>query len=228
MDSRHPITGIETIHATVSREDGKSEIVKESSFLDRLVRGDADAFEELVSSWYPRLYRTAYSFCREPQDTEEVIQEVFLTAFLKIKTFRGSSSIGSWLTRITVNMALMRLRERRRRARIETMSANEHIPNRRISENSLERVGSLQELRTAIESAVASLPPDYATVFILRECRSYSTAAVADALHVSSDTVKSRLHQAREIMRKKLARHRKDQLSTSEPLYGPHWWEIAA
>lgn len=200
--------------------DGQQEDTEE--FLLQLQKGDSGAFETLVTRWYPRLYQTALSYCRQPDDATEVVQETFLAAYLKMRSFGGRSSIGSWLMRITVNMSLMKLRDRRRRTRIEVAYAQERLCHPPAPMSNLQRVGSLVELRSAIEQAIYSLPPDYCIVFILRECRSYSTAAVARQLHISPETVKARLHQARELLRKSLSRHLRDQQEGSEPLYGPN------
>lgn len=157
-----------------------------------------------------------------------MVQETFLAAYLKMRSFGGRSSIGSWLTRIAVNMSLMKLRERRRRNKIEVAYNQERLCHPITAMNHLQRAGSLAELRQAIEEAISSLPSDYSTVFILRECRSYSTATVARVLHISPETVKSRLHQARHLLRKALSRHFRDQQDDSDPLYGPSWWKRAA
>lgn len=210
------------------REANGEMLTETEQFLARLRDGDADAFERLVARWYPQLYQTALSYCRHPDDATEVVQETFLAAYLKMHSFGGRSSIGSWLTRITVNMSLMKLRDRRRRNKIELAYHQEKLCHPSARESPLQRTGSLAELRRALEDAIFALPPDYGVVFILRECRSYSTATVARALEISAETVKSRLHQARGLLRKALSRHFEDQHDDSEPLYGPTWWKRAA
>lgn len=197
-------------------------------FLGQLKAGDRDAFEEMIRRWYPPVYRTAMSYCRDPEDAKEVTQEAFLAAYLKIHLFQGRSSLGNWLNRIAANTALMRLRERRRRHRLEyaVTQTQFSLPSGWISD--LQRVGSIEELRVAIESAINALPPDYSSVCILRLCCSFSTSSVANILNISEDTVKSRLHHARVLLKRSLKDNFRDQLDESALLYGPQWWKSAA
>lgn len=197
-------------------------------FLEQLKAGDRDAFEEMIRRWYPQVYRTAIYYCRDPEDAKEVTQDAFLAAFLKIQSFHGRSSLGSWLNRIAANAALMRLRDRRRRQRLEyaITQVQLSLPSGWISH--LQRVGSIAELRGAIESAINALPTDYSAVCILRLCCALSTSAVAHSLNISEDTVKTRLHQARTLLKRSLKDHFRDQLDDSAPLYGSQWWKSAA
>ena len=197
-------------------------------FLGQLKAGDRDAFEEMIRRWYPPVYRTARSYCRDPEDAKEVTQEAFLAAYLKIHLFQGRSSLGNWLNRIAANTALMRLRERRRRHRLEyaVTQTQLSLPSGWISD--LQRVGSIEELRVAIESAINALPPDYSSVCIRRLCCSFSTSSVANILNISEDTVKSRLHHARVLLKRSLKDNFRDQLDESALLYGPQWWKSAA
>ncbi len=213
----------------VSEENHDAPAIEGSDlFLVRLKAGDRDAFEDMIRRWYPPVYRTALYYCRDPEDARDVTQEAFFAACLKIQSFHGRSSLGSWLNRIARNTALMRLRERRRRHRLEyaVTQAQLSLPSGWTSH--LQRVGSVAELRLAIESAINALPPDYSAVCILRLCCALSTSAVAHALNISEDTVKSRLHQARALLKRALKDHFRDQLDDSALFYGPQWWKSAA
>lgn len=212
-----------------SKENGDSEtIVKSPPFFALLQSGSTEAFEALVREWYPSVYRTGRAFCHNNEDALDVAQEVFLRAYLNIHSIHRLSSVGSWLNRITVTTALMKLRQRRRQDRIETALTQAQLSLAPRSINHLERVGSLAELKKGILSALRDLPDEYAAVCMLRLCYGYSTGETALALDISPETVKSRLHLARAMLKRSLRDMFRDQTDEATCLYGSQWWKTAA
>lgn len=174
--------------------------------------GDAAAFEQILDRHQERVLRVAYSILRDPMDTEEVTQDVFLTVFEKIDSFRGDSSFSTWIHRITVNAALMRKRRNRSRKDIlleEVMpifKENGHIAADVADWSEQASDPALQsEARTVIQAAVDQLDEKYQTVFLLRDVEGLSSEDTAGILELSIPAVKSRLHRARLFLRRELA-----------------------
>ena len=160
------------------------------------------AFEQLVAEYGDRVYGIALRVTGSPSDAEEVMQEAFLQAFRSWATFRGEAQPTTWLYRIAVNAALMRVRERRP---VELLS--EQPESLEIVDWSADAAqGALQrELHQQLEAGLARLPDDLRVTLILRDVEGLSTSETAAALDASEAAVKSRLHRARALLRRYLA-----------------------
>jgi RNA polymerase sigma-70 factor (ECF subfamily) len=181
----------------------------------RLKAGDADAFEELVRTAGGRLLAMARRFLRDEEAARDVVQETFLSAFRAIQGFDGHSQLSTWLHRIVVNAALMRLRVRQRRAEqsieplLPSFTEDGHHAEPVMSwtdcpERALER----KEMGAIVHAAIGELPDSYRTVLLMRDIEGLSTREAADILGVSENALKLRLHRARQalatIVRKRL------------------------
>lgn len=173
--------------------------------------GDRGAFSELVNRHARRIYRTARHMTKNDADAEDVLQDAFIKAYAKLDTFQGEAKFSTWLTRIAVNEALMKLRRRRNSKTVsldEEMQtedgalSREAVDDRETPEEALSR----EETRRLLEDAVDSLAEGYRTVFVLRDVEGFSTEETADALDLSISAVKSRLLRARLQLRDKLQR----------------------
>jgi RNA polymerase sigma-70 factor, ECF subfamily len=193
--------------------DGGGSVPSDVELVLRAREGDTEAFEQVFARHHERVLRLVYSVLRNPMDTEEVAQDVFLTVFQKIQTFRGDSSFTTWLHRIAVNAALMH-RRRVRRASTE-ISLEDVLPAFESSGHIAVDVPDWtpqaddpavrRETRAVIEAAVDGLDPKYQTVFLLRDVEELSTEETAEVLELSVAAVKSRLHRARLYLRRQLA-----------------------
>jgi len=171
--------------------------------------GDIGAFGELVSRYETRIYRLARNIVALPQDAEDVVQNAFLKAYSKLDSFQENSKFYTWLVRIAVNEALMKLR---RRKRPKTVSLDEPIDTgqdelpREIAvwESTPESQYSQTELREILDKAIDDLPPIYRAVFLLRDVDGLSTEETAEALDLSIPAIKSRLLRARLKLRETL------------------------
>lgn len=178
--------------------------------MSRIRAGDKAACAACIETHSPGVYRLALRLMRSELEAQEVMQETFLNAFKGIETFDGRSELTTWLYRIAYNAALMRLR----RKQPDWVSVDEAsdpedgalVPQELfdwccLPEPELEST----ETRAELERAIADLPEKLRVVFVMRELEDLSTQAVAEALRVSEEVVKTRLHRARLQLRERLA-----------------------
>jgi RNA polymerase sigma-70 factor (ECF subfamily) len=184
---------------------------EEEALVARAQAGDAQAFAELVERYERKIYRLARHITGNDEDAEDVLQEAFLKAYENLPGFQGQSKFYTWLVRIAVNEALMKLRRRKTGKMVsldETIDTGEETMAREIAvwEDNPEERYSREELRRILEEAIETLPPLYRTVFVLRDVDELSTEETAEALGISVPAVKSRLLRARLQLRDKLTR----------------------
>jgi RNA polymerase sigma-70 factor (ECF subfamily) len=192
-------------------------VVKKSDLdLVKEVReGNQDSFEELLGRYNNKVYSLATRLTRNPEDAEEVLQDVFITVHRKIDSFEGKSSFSSWLYRVTANAAFMKLRKRRQHQSVslEDLLGQPQLVNAlRTSENTYVDAQSIRnEMLTALELAISRLPDEYRPVFILRDVDGLTSKEVGKILDLTVPAVKSRLHRSRLMLRRRLARFIDDQ-----------------
>ena len=170
--------------------------------------GDASSYEELTKRYAAKIYSLALRLMKDPEDAEEVLQDVFVTIYRKIESFEGKSSFSSWLYRVTFNAALMKLRKRRTANSISLEDALTQInlSSAQISVNQAEaeRAATRGQLAAALEEEVQRLPAEYRMVFVLKDVDGLTSREVSKILDISVPAVKSRLHRARLMMRRRL------------------------
>jgi RNA polymerase sigma-70 factor, ECF subfamily len=169
-----------------------------------VLSGNTALFELLMRRYNERLYRAARAITRDDREAEDVMQQAYVNAFAHLGQFNGQARFATWLTRITINEAVARVRRRGRyepfdesRSSVETFMPFTPAPNP-------ERQAFTGELRELLEQAIDALPDGAREVFVLREVEGLSTADVAAALTVSEDVVKTRLSRARAALRRSL------------------------
>ena len=194
-----------------------NEIRSDAELVVDFKHGDKNGFCELLTRYTEKVHNLAMRITRNPEDTEEVLQDVFLTVYNKIHTFEGNSAFSSWLYRITVNTAFMKLRKRKQQAALslDEMSAagDESWSNQRSDQSDVNFLCSRHQLREVLESAIGKLPEEYRVIFILRDVDGLSNQEVGELLSISIPAVKSRLHRSRLMLRKKLQRFYDDYTS---------------
>ena len=164
----------------------------------RVLDGDTALFELIVRRYNQRLFRAARAILRDDGEAEDVMQETYLRAFIHLDQFAGDAKFSTWITKIAVYEALGRIRRSRSHADLPDDLMN--------SCDNPERAAYSRELQTAMESAIDSLPPLYRGVFALRELEEMSVAETADCLGITEESVKTRFHRARALLRKQLER----------------------
>ena len=183
----------------------------ESVLVAQAKAGDQNAFTELVNRYERKIYRLAKNITQNDEDAEDVLQDAFLKAYTHLDNFKGDSKFYTWIVRIAVNEALMRLRKRKTDRTVpldEPVDLGEETVQREIAvwEDNPEQRYSQEEWRRILDEAVDSLKPDFRTVFVLRDIEELSTEETAETLGISVPAVKSRLLRARLALREKLTR----------------------
>jgi RNA polymerase sigma-70 factor, ECF subfamily len=174
--------------------------------------GDVGAFEELVRRYDRNVFRIAQHITQNREDAEDVVQDAFLKAYENLPQFQGQSKFYTWLVRIAVNEALMKLRRRRPERMVsldEEVRTEEDSMPREIADWSPnpEQQYNQAELKDILGKTIQGLPPSFRTVFVLRDVEGLSTEETAEALNLSIPAVKSRLLRARLQLRERLNKY---------------------
>jgi RNA polymerase sigma-70 factor (ECF subfamily) len=173
--------------------------------------GDATVFRVIMQRHNRRLYRVARGVLGDDAEAEDVVQETYVKAFENLGLFRGESSLATWLTRIAINEALGRKRKRRPTTDLSDLDMIDEqgearvliFPGVRMDSNP-EADASRSEIRHLLERAVDDLPEAFRIVFVMREVEQMSVAETASQLGIQPETVKTRLHRARRLLRESL------------------------
>jgi RNA polymerase sigma-70 factor, ECF subfamily len=192
-------------------ESGFVEVSEEGDLVAQARTGDAKAFSELIDKYERKILRLAQHITQNREDAEDVLQETFLKAYEHLDQFQGNSKFYTWIVRIAVNQALMKLRKRKSDRTVsmdEGIDTGEDIVVREIAawDEDPEQRYSRDEINQILNEAVESLAPPYRTVFVLRDVEELSTEETAEALDLSIPAVKSRLLRARLQLRDKLTK----------------------
>lgn len=199
------------------------------NLLARLQQGDEQALSDLANTYGARIYQLAFRYLRNKEDAEEVAQDVLLKIHRKVGEFRGDAALSSWIFRITFNAAMSRLRsgtyqraqEEQRLAAANDRDELEAQPRQEpgdwsdLADEHLFRA----QLRQRLHRAILALPAIYRAPVMLRDIQGLSTEEASAVLHVKDQTLKSRLHRGRLILRKQLADFAGG-LSLHRPIYG--------
>lgn len=186
----------------------------ECALVERLRGRDEYALAELSTLYGARIYQLAFRYMRNHEDAEEVVQDVLLKVFRKIEMFRGDSALSSWIHRITFNTAMSRLRRTRatRLAEVTEIELGTSISDDGPSafdpadwSNMADEEMLRRELRERLVAAVGDLPAIYREPVILRDLRGLSTEEASVKLRVKDQTLKSRLHRGRMLLRERLS-----------------------
>ena len=197
--------------------------------LKRLQQGDERALADLSDAYRTKIYQLAFRYLRNHEDAEEVTQDVLFKVFRKVADFRGDAALSSWIYRITFNAAMSRLRsasyqraqdEQRTQASADSdetvaVSLHEIADWSHMADEHLLR----SQLRQRLLRAVLALPVIYRAPVVLRDLQGMSTEEASAMLRVKDQTLKSRLHRGRLILRKQLADFAGG-LTMHRPLYG--------
>jgi RNA polymerase sigma-70 factor (ECF subfamily) len=196
--------------------------IDEQQLLAALRSGEEWAFETMIRLYGGRLLAVALRFMRNEEDARDVVQSAYLNAFRAIDGFAGKSQLSTWLHRIVVNTALMKLRSKKRRAEasIEVLLPAFHSDGHHVEQFSewsapADQLLEQQQTRATVRAAIAQLPDNYREVLILRDIEEMSTQEVAEMLSMTPVAVKVRLHRARQALSTLLRREFAKPVGTS-------------
>jgi RNA polymerase sigma-70 factor (ECF subfamily) len=182
--------------------------VADRDLLEAVRAGDAEALETLLVRYQPRIYRFSMKMCRHPEDARDVVQDTLLAVARGVRSFKGASSLSTWLYTIARSFCI----KHRRRSKfappaelsLETDVAEEAL-GQAAPGPGLDEVMESRRIETAVERAIAGLAPTYREVLVLRDVEGLTAGEVAEVTGLSVDAVKSRLHRARSDLRRRLA-----------------------
>lgn len=193
------------------RRYAKGDAVEESDLVARAVRRDASAVSAITTLYNRRLFRIARSILGGDDEAEDVLQAAYLKAFGSLAQFRQECSLGTWLTRIVMNEALAVVRRRRPVAPFDEANLRAggaeviSFPGSGAAVDP-ERTMAQRQIQTALEEAIDDLPGLFRTVLVARVLEDMSVEETADLLGLRPETVKTRLHRARRLLREGLER----------------------
>jgi RNA polymerase sigma-70 factor (ECF subfamily) len=181
------------------------------TLVDRLKAHDPAAVADLSNSYGSKIYQLAFRYLKNREDAEEVAQDVLLKVYQKIDAFRGDSALSSWIYRITFNAAMSRLREFKQDLPVAPELSHDNDTSQPIKREVVdwspladEEVFRV-EMRKTLVHALQRLPVLYRTPVILRDVQGLSTEEASAVLHVKEQTLKSRLHRGRLMLREQLS-----------------------
>jgi len=184
---------------------------EDRQLIARLHAGDESAVQELAERYTPRIYQLAFRHMKNREDAEEVTQDVLMKVYRKVGSFRGDSALSSWIYRITFNAAMSRLREFKQNLPAAPELARDNDAARPVTRDVVDWSPLADEevfraeLRRTLVDALKDLPALYRTPVILRDVQGLSTEEASAILHVKEQTLKSRLHRGRLMLREQLS-----------------------
>ena len=177
------------------------------------------AFNELVNRYSCKIYKLAYKYTRDESNANDILQDVFLTLFQKIDTFRGESKFSTWVHGITRNTSLMYLKKHKKHSKNLSLSRESDIEDGTSPDFIVEdwrfipdTVMMQEEKRYKVEEALSAVPEMYSTVLRLRDLEGYTNIEIGEILGISLSAVKSRVRRARIQLREGLAQNNQEEL----------------
>ncbi|GAA6173404.1 sigma-70 family RNA polymerase sigma factor [Colwellia sp. KU-HH00111] len=202
----------------------------EKKLIDGLLENDDLAYETLVRQYSTRMYAVARRFFNNDDDAQECLQKAFIQVFKNILSFKKDSSLMTWLHRITVNEALMMIRQKKRQKTMSLESFAQHYnvygertdftndeggELGRFIENNIETLFEKNETKISLNEIIYQLPEKYCNVLLLRDIQEISTRETAELLAITETSVKTQLHRARLLLKAILEQHDKESLENN-------------
>jgi RNA polymerase sigma-70 factor, ECF subfamily len=213
------MTGSPLKRQTVRSNSDDTELVR------RALARDADAFRVIMQRHNRRLYRIARGVLRDSRDAEDVVQDAYVSAFTHLASYRGESTLATWLSRIVINEALGRLRRERSTVHSGPLEPPPHeaeiiqFPLSTMNDDP-ERSMAQRQMLQLVQQAIDNLPEVYRLVLVMRVIEGMSVEETSDLLRVKPETVKTRLHRARQLLREQLNRQIGPVLMNAFPFAG--------
>jgi RNA polymerase sigma-70 factor (ECF subfamily) len=184
-----------------SRED---RVAEDEELLRAAYRRDEDAFRKLVEKHKDKVFRICLGFVRNPEEAEDLTQDVFFQVYKNAGRFRGQSAVSTWIYRITVNHSINRLRKRRAREWLRFLGGTESLDRRPSSGASPEVLLERRETLELIRKALDGLPANQRIAFTLHKVQAISYEEIAGIMDCSVSAVEARIHRAKSNLKKRL------------------------
>ena len=184
--------------------------------IQRFLDGDRNAFNELVDRYSDMVFRVCYGFVKNPEEAEDITQDVFLTVYKNLGTFKRGSKLSTWIYRIAVNRSLNHIRKTKRAKLFSLFTKDSEDAERKeavlTDTTPADRKIISKERLAIIQKALNSLPDNQRTAFTLHNIEGFSYEDIAGIMECSVSAVESRIHRAKMSLQKKLAEYIKDLL----------------
>ena len=199
------LASVSVIGSSVDNSDEDEELVR------RCAGGDREAFNDLVLKYQQKVFSVAYRFVGDPEEANDLAQEIFTAAYQNLKSFRGDSKFSTWLFQIATNRGKNRFKYLKRRGFFMNKGSSDTDDegdqfNRALPDQTAnpEELLSGNQIRRAVVEAINELEPDHKEIVILRDIEGLSYDEIARILNLPEGTTKSRLHRARMVVKEKL------------------------
>lgn len=177
----------------------------------RSVKGSRESFDILVEKYYKKIYNLAYRFVGDPEEANDLAQEIFTAAYQNLKKFRGDAKFSTWLFQIATNRGKNRFKYLKRRGYFASRSQQEPDDDRESAQRAVpdystnpEAMLAGKQIQKIVQDAISDLDPDHKEIVILRDIEGFSYDEIAQILNLPEGTTKSRLHRARMVVKEKL------------------------
>lgn len=185
-------------------QQAKAECWSDEEVVTRVLAGETALFEIIMRRYNQRLYRVAHSILRNEAEAEDVMQDAYVRAYQHLQQFEGRAKFATWLTRIAVHEALSRAQRRNRVQELDAEPNGGYMDPLTSNTPDPEQQASDREMVALLQTAVLALPHNYRSVLMLRDIEEMSTTDTAQALDLTEENVKVRLHRARTLLRREL------------------------
>lgn len=185
-----------------------SNLMEEEELISKAREGDRKAMALLVKKYEQTIYNFAFKLCRNRDRAEHSMQETFMSMVKNLNQFDGKSKLSTWLYTIVSNNCLMLARSQKKHEYTSLEDDEALISDAGITDWSFtpDKIAENNELKDLLDEAIKKLPPDYKTVFLLRDVEGLSTEETAEVTRLSVPAVKSRLHRARAFLRNEIGK----------------------
>jgi len=201
-------------------QQAKAECWSDEEVVSRVLDGETALFEIIMRRYNQRLYRVAHSILRNDAEAEDVMQDAYVRAYQHLGQFEGRAKFSTWLTRIAVHEALARAHRRSRVQELDAEPSGGYMDPLISNTPDPEQQASDHELVALLQTAVLALPTSYRSVLMLRDIEEMSTTETAQALDLTEENVKVRLHRARALLRREMFARAGAQRGNAFPFMG--------
>lgn len=179
-------------------------MMNDEMLISRAAKGDASAFNELMTQYERKMYSICYRMCQNHEDAQDCLQEAMLRVYRAISGFKGQSSFSTWLYRVTMNSCLDELRKRKNKQSTSLDNLLESGWSPSDESDTPEHHAVASEKKRALHQAISELPEDMRSAIVLRDIEGFSYEEIADSLGINVGTIKSRISRGREKLREKI------------------------